>query len=416
MFCSTLRFYLKGWITEMYVTPKFFFTYYLFDFIKPLDALGMHLVFFFMGLFALLIAFGLFYRVASIGFFCLFTYVELLDKTNYLNHYYFVSLIAFLLIFMPASRALSLDVRFKFEKLAEKVSAFLVWILKMQLFIVYFYAGISKINYDWLVLAQPMQTWLPSKVSMPILGPLFDSSIIAYLFSWVGMLYDCSIGFLLFYRPTRIWAYLAVLVFHIATWLLFPIGVFPFVMIFATLIFFEHDQWMYLFKKIKTRGSFLQGTGQAQVSSFKKAVLFAFLTIQLLVPLRFLLYPGKLFWTEQGYRFSWRVMLIEKAGYINFSAYDDQHNFLQEINNAKYLTPNQIKMMAAQPDMILQFAHYLSDYFSQAYGEKVQIFATQSFVTLNGKGSKRFIDPKINLTDQKRGFKHKDWILEYPYE
>ena len=36
-----------------------------------------------------------------------------------------------------------------------------------------------------------------------------------------------------------------------------------------------------------------------------------FLGIQFLLPLRHLLYPGNVNWTEEGFRFAWRVMLVE---------------------------------------------------------------------------------------------------------
>jgi len=49
-----------------------------------------------------------------------------------------------------------------------------------------------------------------------------------------------------------------------------------------------------------------------------KGILIPFFVIQIFFPWRYLLYPGELFWTEQGYRFSWRVMLMEKAGNSNF--------------------------------------------------------------------------------------------------
>ncbi len=46
---------------------------------------------------------------------------------------------------------------------------------------------------------------------------------------------------LLLWRRTRLVAWVAVVAFHVATWLLFPIGVFPWLMIGVTTIFFEPD-------------------------------------------------------------------------------------------------------------------------------------------------------------------------------
>ena len=101
MLISTVRFLLKGWVSAFYIKPKFHFTFYGFDWVKPLGATGMYLLFAILVIAAILVTIGLFYRVAIVTFFLCFTYVELIDKTTYLNHYYFISVMAFLMILVP---------------------------------------------------------------------------------------------------------------------------------------------------------------------------------------------------------------------------------------------------------------------------------------------------------------------------
>ncbi|NKN80703.1 HTTM domain-containing protein, partial [Weissella cibaria] len=96
MTVSILRFALKGWIHALYVKPTYYFTFYGFDWVRPLGEAGMYALFLLMGLAALGIMLGWHYRLAAVLFFLSFTYVELIDKTNYLNHYYFVSIVSFL--------------------------------------------------------------------------------------------------------------------------------------------------------------------------------------------------------------------------------------------------------------------------------------------------------------------------------
>jgi hypothetical protein len=108
LFSSVVRFWSKGWIEELYIKPSFFFPYYGFEYIKPLGNYT-YALFAVCGLSALLVAFGWLYRVASVLLFLSFTYIELMDKSTYLNHYYFVSLVAFLLIFLPANAYFSVD-------------------------------------------------------------------------------------------------------------------------------------------------------------------------------------------------------------------------------------------------------------------------------------------------------------------
>jgi hypothetical protein len=140
------------------------------------------------------------------------------------------------------------------------------------------------------------------------------------------------------------------------------------------------------------------------------AIVSFHLLIQLLLPFRFVLYPGNLFWTEQGYRFSWRVMLMDKAGTAFFYVIDPKTDGTDEVSPSDYLTKQQEKMMSTQPDMILQFAHYLEKIYKKK-GIKNPEIRVESYVTLNGKGSRLFIDPDMNLASLKESFKHKDWIL-----
>ena len=150
------------------------------------------------------------------------------------------------------------------------------------------------------------------------------------------------------------------------------------------------------------------------------SLLVAYVLIQLLVPMRYLLYDGKLFWNEQGYRFSWRVMLIEKAGYTQFYIHD-QKGRKKLIDNSKYLSKQQEKMMSTQPDMILQYAHHLRDVYSDTLiiegKEKINLkkpkVTADVYVSLFNKGSRPFIDPNVNLSNIKRGLHQKNWLLDY---
>ena len=116
-------------------------------------------------------------------------------------------------------------------------------------------------------------------------------------------------------------------------------------------------------------------------------------------------------------------MLIEKAGYAQFFIHEPRMNRKMLIENQNYLTPQQEKMMATQPDMILQFAHFLSSEFKDStinesngeiiyLGENPKITAKVK-VSLFNKGSKDFINSNVNLSNIKRGLKHKEWILKY---
>ena len=122
--------------------------------------------------------------------------------------------------------------------------------------------------------------------------------------------------------------------------------------------------------------------------------------------------PGELFWTEEGYRFSWRVMLIEKLGYAQFIVTDSKTGERIVVNNNDFLTKNQEKMMATQADFILQYAHFLHEHY-RVSGMHDPIVQSVIYVTLNGRRSRLFTDTTVNLAQEQDGFQHKTWITGF---
>ena len=143
---------------------------------------------------------------------------------------------------------------------------------------------------------------------------------------------------------------------------------------------------------------------------FVLAIVTIFFVIQLSFPFRYLLYPGELFWNEQGYRFSWRVMLMEKKGITNLKVLNKNNGNSFIVMNDKFLSEFQERQMSFQPDMILEYAHFLGDYYKKRGFIEPKVFV-DSYVTLNGRESQRFIDSNVNLLEEKESFKKKNWII-----
>ena len=93
-------------------------------------------------------------------------------------------------------------------------------------------------------------------------------------------------------------------------------------MIVSSLIFFDAT----IHTRIIFKNNNILTTSKANVSFKPKQYILplfiSFFIIQIFLPFRYLTYPGELFWNEQGYRFSWRVMLMEKKGYTTFKIKD----------------------------------------------------------------------------------------------
>ncbi|MDO5970450.1 HTTM domain-containing protein [Flavivirga aquimarina] len=421
MMCfGMIRFWYHGWIETLYILPKFHFSYYGFEWIKPLGVYT-YLLFIVCAIAALFIALGFKYRLAIIIFFLSFTYIELMDKTTYLNHYYFISLMSLLMIFLPANAYFSVDNVLR-KKSYKNIPKWTIDSVKLLLGIVYFYAGLAKINSDWLLEAMPLKIWLPSKYDLPLIGDtLMHQNWFHFAMSWSGMLYDLSIPFLLLYKRTRVFAFVLVLIFHIFTRVLFPIGMFPFIMIVSTLIFFDASLHIKIINFLKRLFKYVVSNITTKSNynyQFRKPItgfLALFFVIQLIFPFRYLIYPNELFWTEEGFRFSWRVMLMEKMGISTFKIVNGETGDFFYVDNKDFLTPFQEKQMSFQPDFILEYSHYLGDHFTLQGHENVQVFV-ESYVALNGRLSQPFIDKNVDLYREKESFKPKYWILPFKDE
>jgi hypothetical protein len=409
MFLSTLRFIWMGWIDTLYINPAFHFTYLGFDWLKPLPGIGMYWVFGILLLLSLFILLGFAYRLSISLFFILFTYVELIDKAAYLNHYYFISLLSLLMIFLPMNRRFAIDSWRNPSLRSDTVPNWAILVLRLQLGIVYFFAGFAKLNPDWMLQGLPLGIWLKANTNFPLIGWLFDYQWFALLMSWGGAFYDLTIPFWLLWKKSRPLAYITVIFFHLMTAMLFPIGMFPYIMIMATLVFFSGDDYLAVLKAIG-----LQAETYRQKSSATSRTLIIFLllffTYQLLMPLRHYLYNGDTNWTMEGYDFAWRVMLNEKTGFVIFTLRNPDTGDSWQVYPDAYLTNQQSRMMSFQPDMILQFAHYLEDKYRGNSGVDLEVYA-QAHVAHNGRASQLLLDPDADLSLYERSLWHWEIIL-----
>ncbi len=418
MAISIIRFWSYGWIELLYLNPKFHFKYFGFEWVKVYGNIT-YLIFLLCLISAIFVALGYRYKLSIVTFFLTFTYIELMDKTTYLNHYYFISSLSFLMCFLPAGKYFSLDNYFS-KKTYRTIPRWPIDSLKLFICLIYFFAGIAKLNSDWLFEAQPISIWFKSKYDLPIIGKnLMQFTWFHYLVSWCGMLYDIFIPFLLLYSRTRILAFIFVIIFHVLTKIFFPpIGMFPFIMIVSALIFFSpkfHNKIISKFRRLLFIKSSNLKELSLKSSNYALLIVALFLTIQTLLPLRHLLYPGELFWNEEGYRFSWRVMLMEKRGYSTFKIEDSVTKKFFYVDNQDFLTPFQEKQMSFQPDFILEYAHFLGDHFKNQGHKNLKVYV-DSFVALNGRPSQRFVDPTADLYQIEESFKHKNWIIPFKHE
>lgn len=414
---SQIRFIAKGWVNDSYINPEFHFTYLGFDWVKPFEnPVLMYSTVILCVISALFIGLGFLYRISTVVFFISFTYLELLEKSWYLNHYYFVSLVAFLLCFVPAHRNYSIDSKLFPSIKIGQISAWCINIFKAQISIVYFFAGLAKIKTDWVFNALPLKIWLKAKTDIPLIGSLLQYDTTAYLFSWFGLVYDLSIAFLLWNKKTRPYALIAVVIFHTMTAVLFNIGMFPWVMIMGSLIFVTIDEWKKVFdllrlKKYQTSQVLKTCEVYVKLPKWKSAIFAVFFIIQICLPLRHYFYNENMMWTERNFRFGWNVMLMEKNGYCEFTVIDKETGRKWTEYPSKRLSVIQEKQMSFQPDMIWQYAQYINEIYSKKGIQNCEIYV-KSRVSLNGRSSQLYINPETDLNTLKNMNAIYDKVLE----
>jgi len=396
----------------MYINPTFQFKYYGFEWVQVWPGNGMYLHIIFIGLAACCVMVGFCYRVACLLLFASFTYLFLLDQSYYLNHFYLVCTLSFLLIFLPAHRALSVDVWLRPHIHSEYAPNWTLWLLRIQIAIPYLFGAFAKMESDWLS-GVPMAIMLRPDDKPEFFAELFRKPEVIYFFAYSGLLYDLLIVPTLLWRRTRWLGVIGVIIFNTTNHFLFTIGIFPWLMMFSTVLFFPPDslrkRWL---PKLKTTGA---EQSARWVSGPKPIIittlLILLLSFQFLVPFRHFLYPGHANWTEEGHRFAWHMKLrVKRATQSKFYSFSQSGELLEEYDPADYLTERQFRTMATRPDMILQFAHFLAEeYARKHHGERVliNVFAEAS---LNRRAPQLIIDPNVNLAAMPRNLKHADWI------
>lgn len=441
---GALRFLARGWVDTLYLAPTNHLTYPGFGWVQPLPAPWMHAHLVFLAVLGLCIAAGYRYRLATVAFVVGFAYVELIDAALYLNHYWYVTLAAAALAVLPLHRHCSLDARAGRVAASSTVPALVLWVLRGQIAVVYLFAGIAKLNSDWLFEALPLRLWLADSAHLALIGPLLAMPWVAYAASWAGALFDCTIIAWLSWRRSRPLAYVAVIGFHVTTGLLFRIGIFPIVMIAATLVFFSPDWPSRLLRRAGARtpataarrndglrpnpsaatdqppgrhhvGDIVSDSrtasarGNSQRWRWALVALALVAAIQVALPLRHLAYPGNVRWTEEGYLLAWRVMITEKAGHVDFRV-RDAAGAEWEVGPELVLTDWQATQATIRPDLLVATAHLIADRYQAAGRGDVEVRA-DAFASFNGRPHQRLVDPTIDLAAQPRNLAPKDYLL-----
>jgi vitamin K-dependent gamma-carboxylase len=420
-------------VRQYYIEPDVNFPYGPLTFVTPPPAFGVYVLYGSMMVTGILIALGLWYRVAAIAFFVVTTYVFLLDSTYFQNHEYLISLLAFMLVILPVDRYWSVDARRHPERASRTVPAWVVWLLRFQIGIPYFYGGIAKLNSDWLQ-GEPLRRWLSWRTDIEPMATILTTEWVVWFMAYGALVLDLAVVWLLLYRPTRLAAFVVVTCFHLLNVWLFGLYIFPWLMIAATTIFFD-PSWPEDLARRYSLGrlgaairrhtvpiepvagpvagpvaeTVVANPYHGRASRLVVALFAVWLALQVTLPFRHYAMAGSPNWTENGHRFAWHMKLRDKHGTVTFHVTKDGETW--QVDPADYLGDKQLQRLPGYPDRLVHFARFLSD---QHGGAEV---TAETMVSMNGREPQPIVDPTVDLSAVDTvWFRTPQWIvpLEQP--
>ena len=399
-----------GMVQAFFVSPKINFPYEGFEWIKPLPAPALSAILYLMLGCALLITLGVWLKWVARLFAGLYLYMFLLDKSLYNNHIYLFILLAILLSFTQADQFVSFRKR-KLPGIA--VPRWQQFILAAQVMCVYFFAGFVKMRSDWWVLKQPIRMISESIPADSFLATFYKSEWGINLMVYMGFSLDFFAPLLLWYKPLRNWAVIPFALFHFSNSGIFgDIGIFPFVMMAALILYFELEEIPLLrswYPKLTPQNNTLV---KPIVASWTLWFLMAYFTFQLLFPLRGLFLPNDLDYTTIGNRFSWRVKAdVRMVSEFKIVMKDPATGEEADINYRTMVNNVQIQAMLYDPRMMLDFARMMHQEAIKIDVPNVELYARIKF-SLNGRPPQYFIDPEKDLIRVKYSpFEKLDWVI-----
>jgi len=417
-----------GWVNTNMVEPKLTFTFIGFEWMNNL--LGPDMVYYFgaMGFLGILISLGFIYRFSIIVFAIMWTIAYLMQKTSYNNHYYLFMLVSWMMTVMPAHQFFSID-SLIFPRLKRLTCKNWVRVLFIaQLFIVYTFAAFAKLYPDWfngVFLNSHFMKYahiLSGKYNLTGLGQVIGSLEFSQVIAILGFLFDLLIIPAMLIKQTRGIAIKCAIFFHLFNAIVFGIGIFPFFSLAMMIFFYDPIKVQEVFFKTK---SFMMDRNDEDGLITTRRIAFSYLVCiyilwQFILPLRHYLIPGNVFWTEEGHRLSWRMMLRSRTNdtkvYIAFP--DDKGRYKEKIQVeiSKYLTFKQETRYASSPDMIWQMAHYIKEDHKKKGKPNVMVFVDTK-ISINGSPYYQFTNPKVDLAKVNWSyFGHQGWILPQPKE
>ncbi|XP_070186460.1 vitamin K-dependent gamma-carboxylase-like isoform X2 [Littorina saxatilis] len=420
----------------------------LFSFLSPLPLQWMVMLYFVMWLGAIGIMLGIEYRVSCAMFLLPYWYFILLEKTRWNNHSYLFGIIAFLLLVTDGHHFWSLDGFFDKDVRNADVPLWNYTLFRTQIFLVYFLAGVKKLDIDWV--SGYSMALASHWVFEPFKFVMTEEQVDYVVVHLGGLTIDLFVGFLLFFDKTRLMGMLISGSFHLMNSQLFSIGMFPWAML-GTIPLFCYPNWprplfrlvpramriltpdddsddrqpsphcLYPKESVKPECKNTSDTEDSVSSQITPptrpslrhhaTTLFSVLFIlwQLFLPFSHSITKGHNSWTEGVYGYSWDMMIHSR---------DTQHvriTFVdKDTGRQGYLNPHMWTntwRWASHPDMMKQYAKCIAENLRKHDVNNVELYF-DVWISLNKRFQQRIVDPRVDmLTADWNLFKATPWVM-----
>lgn len=413
IFAESFGAILTGWVRKVLIEPEFTFTLIGFDWLQPPDGYAMYVYFGLMAVCGLMVMLGFYYRIGMATFTVMWTMVYWMQKSAYNNHYYFLILLCLFMLVLPAHAYASFDSRRWNSLVSTTCPKLCLNIFLIQMWIVYTFAAIHKIYPGWLE-GDFIAMNFAGKSNYWLIGSLLQEEWLQKMVIYGGIAFDGLIFYFMIFRKTRKVAFVVSIFFHLFNSAVFHIGIFPYLMIGLSVFFFEPETVRKVFFKRKPIVNYASlslpkmNVGRLSLSF----LLLCYFAFQLYLPLRHHLYKGNVFYTEEGHRLAWRMMLRYKSGIVNFKVKSPTLDSTWIVNPNQILTRKQANSLPGKPDMVWQFAQYLDKKYREEGLGDVEVYV-EGKVRLNREPLYDMVDRTVDLSNVKwQPLKHADWILQ----
>nr|CAH0104565.1 unnamed protein product [Daphnia galeata] len=370
------------------------------------------------------------FKLSCLSFSVPYWYVLLLDKTSWNNHSYLYGLLSILLLFSSANHYCSIDAWINPNIRNKPVPNWNYILVKVQIFLLYFYAGVKKMDPEWLG-GYSMKNLGSHRVFTPFKVFLSEETIEYYMVHLGGLILDLTVGFWLLWPKSRPLALFFATSFHVMNAQLFTIGMFPYVCL-ATLPVFCDDYWSKrwiarcpgLLRKClpdATRKiTYVADDSPAAVagvekrgknSTFKITLVGLYVVTQLALPWSHSVTQGYNNWTNGLYGYSWDMMVHAwETMHVVVTVKDKTTGRINYLDTEVFVR-NDKWVGHADMASIYQYAHCVKDRLGAVNMTDVAIYV-DVWRSLYGRFQQRLIDPRVNLLETEWSpFRPTRWLM-----